>query len=194
VTAPTPDHGLTPALVSELSGGSIASNTPGLVSAIDAAVDAIRAYCGWHVWPQRRDLLILDGEGGRELSMPTLHVVAVHEVTDCDRVLDDTEFEWSRVGDIKRVDRSWSTRWRGITVELDHGYSDLPDDLSDVVADVLRDRLNSSQGDHVTSVKLDAAEVAFANPYAARGSSSVGVRRDLSGYAALNRYRIWPAT
>ncbi len=116
MTTPTPpDHGLTPA---ELGVTASQAN-------LDATVEAIRAYCGWHVWPVADHTLVVDGEGGHILTLPTLRVVDVDTVTET-TALDPDTYEWSASGDVKRIDGCWTTKWRGIEVELTHGYEQCP--------------------------------------------------------------------
>ena len=117
MTAPTtPEHGLTPEVLGVSTGQDV----------IDRVVDAIRGYCGWHIWPAREDDLTVDGEGGRVLTLPTLWVSDVESVVENDVALAIDDYEWSASGDLKRVGRCWTTRWRGVQVALTHGYGECP--------------------------------------------------------------------
>lgn len=128
MTAPTtPEHGLTPGVL-----GVTASQED-----IDRTVEAIRSYCGWHVWPQRTEALIVDGEGGVVSMLPTLRVTDIDKVTENSAEVSADSYEWSASGDLKRVDGCWTTRWRGIEVELTHGYAVCP--FSALVASVARE-------------------------------------------------------
>ena len=115
-TPTTPDHGLD----ADLLGIYVEQVR------IDQAVDAIRAFCGWHVWPAHREVLTIDGEGGRVLSLPSLRLLDVEEVVENGDVIDNELYEWSGTGDIKRLDRCWTSRWRGIEVTVNHGYAECP--------------------------------------------------------------------
>ena len=142
MTAPTtPEHGLTPGVL-----GVTASQDD-----IDRTVEAIRNYCGWHVWPERQETLTVDGEGGVVLTLPTLRVVEVDKVTENGTEADVDAYEWSASGDLKRVGGCWTTRWRGIAVELSHGYAVCP--FSALVASVAREIADAAKvGGPITKV------------------------------------------
>lgn len=145
MTAPAvPEHGITPEDIA--SAGAVPADLPGLPQAIDAAVDAIRTYCGWHVWPQRDETLTLDGEGGSVLTLPTMHVTNIAEIREHGAVVDAPAYEWSRTGDVKRVAGRWTRRWRGIEVDLVHGYQKVPAALWALVLDSVADAVSNPAG------------------------------------------------
>lgn len=130
----TPDHGFTPgSLEVTASQGNI-----------DATVSAIRAYCGWHVWPVRVESIVVDGDGGSVLTLPTLHVTDVESIEENGAVLDAGSFEWSASGDVQRFDRSWSTRFRGYRVAVTHGYDVCP--FTALVGSVAAEVANAGNG------------------------------------------------
>lgn len=47
---------------------------------IDQAVAAIRAYCGWHIAPQRTETILLDAGFADVLHLPSLHVADIAEI------------------------------------------------------------------------------------------------------------------
>lgn len=142
MTAPTtPEHGLTPSTL-----GVVATQDD-----IDRTVEAIRNYCGWHVWPVREETLVVDGEGGAVLTLPTLRVADVDQVTENNTALEVDDYEWSASGDLKRVGGCWTTRWRGVGVELTHGYDVCP--FSALVASVAREISDAAKvGGPITKV------------------------------------------
>lgn len=142
MTAPTtPEHGLTPGVL-----GVVASQND-----IDRTVEAIRGYCGWHVWPVREETLVVDGEGGAVLALPTLRVTDVDQVTENGAEVDTEAFEWSTSGDLRRLDRCWTSRWRGVEVELSHGYTACP--FSALVGAVAREIADAAKvGGPITKV------------------------------------------
>ena len=93
---------------------------------IDQAVEAVRAFCGWHVWPSVSETLVVESEGGRVLSLPTLKLIDLVSVSENGETLDESLYEWSTTGDVKRLDRCWSTRWRGISASVTHGFDECP--------------------------------------------------------------------
>lgn len=101
---------------------------------LDAAVQAARRYCGWHVAPDYVQSLTLDGPGGHVLQLPSLHVTEVMSVHELGVPVDD--FEWSADGMIQR--RScWSDRFRSIVVVFQHGFDGAEDFASAVLSSAM---------------------------------------------------------
>ncbi|QLF83986.1 head-to-tail adaptor [Gordonia phage Upyo] len=138
-----PPHGLT----AETLG--LDGTIPNVQSGIDRAVAYVRRVAGWHVFPLVEDTIVVDGEGGHVLTLPTLHVTDLSEITEHGTVLHPDTYEWSATGDVKRLGRCWTTRWRGITVTLTHGY-DTADaavlDLGSALADAVTYQASSPLG------------------------------------------------
>lgn len=131
-----PPHGITAEILANiLPEGMIDPSTPNIQTAIDAAVAHVRRTAGWHVFPAVDDTLTVDGEGGRVLTLPTLRVNSITSVTERggDPLEEWEAYEWSRTGDLKRLAGCWTTTWRGITVELNHGYDPEDADLLDLL-------------------------------------------------------------
>lgn len=127
-----PPHGITAEILAEY--GPIDPATPNIGNAIDAAVAHMRRTARWHVFPAVDQVLTLDGEGGHVLTLPTLRVNSVQQVTEQGTALSEwDDYEWSRTGDFKRLGRCWTTRWQGVTVELNHGYAADDGDLADLL-------------------------------------------------------------
>ena len=76
--------------MAELDASDVESFTNGRLSDDDAtarllasALAAARRYCGWHVSPVREgDEIEVDGPGGRVLSLPTLNLAEVSELSE----------------------------------------------------------------------------------------------------------------
>lgn len=86
-----------------------------------AAVDAVRAYCGWHIAPPITETITLDGSGGHLLTLPSLRVVEIEKIVNDGREVTDPE--WSADGMVRGA---WSRRFRGVEVTMRHGFEDLP--------------------------------------------------------------------
>lgn len=112
---------------------------------LDAALAAARAYCGWHVTPVVEDAEItLDGPGGRLLVLPTLALLDLGAVTEDGAALDVTTLEWSARGLIRKpAGYSWTEKFRGITVTVDHGYATAADFDAVVLTAIDRDAFAS---------------------------------------------------
>lgn len=96
---------------------------------IAAVTDWIRGRCGWHIAPPVTETITLDGTGTRVVSLPSLHVTDVDEVTEDGAAVD---IEWTDVGLLRHPGR-WADRWRSVEVTFTHGYPEVPADLAKVV-------------------------------------------------------------
>lgn len=97
-----------------------------------SACAAVRAYCGWHIAPAVTETLTLDGPGGTLLCLPSALVTSVASVTNDGTALDDPE--WSAHGMIRA--HCWTEKFRGVVVELTHGYSECPPEILTVLTDM----------------------------------------------------------
>lgn len=104
------------------------------VTAKQAALGAIRAYCGWHVAPKVTEELICDGEGRPALQLPTGHVSEVHKVeikTGAEWSDVTGKVDWSAAGVLVFPRRGgcagpeavFPDRPRSVRVSLTHGYT-----------------------------------------------------------------------
>lgn len=93
---------------------------------IDSALSVARRYCGWHVCPLSPDeTMELDGPGGRVLSLPTLNLVSVSSVTECDTAVDVTTLDRSRrKGTLTKSCGQWTSRDGAISVVATHGFTE----------------------------------------------------------------------
>lgn len=109
------------AVLARFAGNSAAQ------AAIDAALAAVRRYCGWHVSPVRTgDVLTdLDGPGGRVLSLPTLNLIATASVTELGVAVDVTTLDRSRrKGTLTKQFGYWTCRDGAITATITHGFTE----------------------------------------------------------------------
>src|SRR5665647_3190809 len=124
-------------LAAELSAatqGKVLASDPRVQPLLDGATSAIRRWCGWHITPSVTETLVLDGPGGDVLTLPTLYLTALTSVTEdnillteYDPATDLGDYEWSELGNVKRVYGHWTERYRGLSVAIVHGYDDAPD-------------------------------------------------------------------
>lgn len=104
------------------SKGAISVNDPRIDEVLAGASDAVRRYCRWHVTPVVKETLVMNLDGGRYVTLPSLHVVNVHSVKLFDVELDEDEYGWSESGMLELLRPPIPTRFRALTVELTHGY------------------------------------------------------------------------
>lgn len=110
-----------------------------------AACGAVRDYCGWHVWPQVTETIKARGVGSL-LVLPTQRLIAVDSVTSNGVPVSINEADWSEEGIIEGY--LWSSRRRGVTVTITHGYPSCPD----AILGVLRSLALAGDGSAVTQV------------------------------------------
>lgn len=134
---------------------------------IQAATDAIRAYCGWHVAPSVTEQLTVDGSGTHALQIKSKHVTAVTAVTVDGVVI---EADWSEAGVLTRRDGcNWPKRFRSVTVDLTHGY-DTNGDLQAIIAGIAQRSAMNPTG-IVVNQRAGTQGVGFATAGGAVGSA-----------------------
>lgn len=155
---------------------------------LDAVSQQIRNYCGWHIGPERTEQVTVDGPGGFVLALPTLHLIDIEQITDAGTTIDDPE--WSRTGDVRKPDgRPWSTRFRGITATITHGYDQVPA-LAELILELVAQAVNTPAGTTAVGEKMgpfsfDGAAAATGARYAIGGATLLS-----SQLAVLDHYRI----
>lgn len=138
---------LTAAAVEQYTQGRLISGEAETARLLAEGLSAARRYCGWHVTPEREDVLTLDGPGGRLLRLPTLRLVELTGVTEDGVVLDVAELYVSPLGMVsKRWGGCWSSNFGAITVTMTHGFADAPDFYGAVLSAVDRASLAPAGG------------------------------------------------
>jgi hypothetical protein len=186
---------LTAADVVQYTGGrlSLGAETTRL---LDAALKAVRRYCGWHVTPVQTDTgMVLDGPGGRVLSLPTLRLVTLTALSENGTALDvDDDVYVSSAGLVRKVSGAWWTsRYGGITVTMSHGFADATDWQSAVLE--LVDRMSMMPGTAVGGSgpmmrkRVDDVEYAWQTTIGDPGNQNLF---DLINHRLVDPYRIEP--
>lgn len=94
---------------------------------LSAALAVARRHCGWHVSPVAEGVeMTLDGPGGRKLYLPTQKIVGIDEIAESDVAVDDSHYVVSAgvPGLVVRTVGRWTTAVAGVSVTLDHGFSE----------------------------------------------------------------------
>lgn len=100
---------------------------------------AARTYCGWHVIGEKTESITVNGPGTNLLVLPTTRLAEITALSELGTALDLTRIEWSTRGHVMKAGRScWTSRLRGITATIKHGYEDAPDFNAAVLAIVDR--------------------------------------------------------
>ncbi|PHP52590.1 hypothetical protein [Actinomyces ruminis] len=126
-----------PQQLANYTAGAITASDPRAKTLLEAASEAARRYCGWHIAPVITETLVLDGSGSDIIELPTMRVKTIDALTErlpgpAARVHEWTpdeltNLEWSRLGTLRRRHGIWTDRYQGITITLSHGYDTAPD-------------------------------------------------------------------
>lgn len=162
----------------------IAATDPRVPDALAGASRAIRKYCGWHVFPEITETLKLDGPGGRELDLPSMHVTDVASVSQHGDVVDASTYDWSELGGIKLRRGWWTDRYRAIDVTLTHGWNEV-EDIQRVLLAIVTRELSSPSG----ATREQAGQVSVSWAITSQGASG-GLAVLSNEYAVLDAYRI----
>ena len=112
---------------------------------LKAAHGVVRRFCGWHVAPLITETIILDGSGGRDVLLPSLHVVTLTSVVNDGEDV-TAAVDTSRAGILRLTDGTWTDRLGRISVTLSHGYElDEVPEVAAVIAGVAKRGPNSGR-------------------------------------------------
>ena len=166
-----------------MTGGAYSSN-PRTESALKAASQAVRNYCGWHICPSLQCKAYPVG-GGKVLKLPAGYVSAISAVLEDGETLGGSNYEWRRDGLMRRTQfKCWSCRWDAIEVTYTAGYdiTAVPD-LAEVIRAITEGVLAVSAG--VTSESADGVSISYSANY-----SSIAAALTSSQKAALAAYKV----
>lgn len=172
--------------VEAYSKSQILGADPRLGDSLNGVSTAIRRYCGWHIAPAQTETVVLDGPGGRLLSLPSLHVTDVSAIAEDDVPVETSNYRWSVDGSVKKKSGRWSDEFRSVTVTYTHGfdYADVAD-LTSVVLSVIVRQLSSPTG----ATREQAGQVSVSWAVTAPGVSG-GIALLEHERSILDHYRI----
>lgn len=163
-----------------MTGGKWAEDSR-IVPTIEAASAAIRARCGWHVYPSMSCRATLDADGSRSLWLPTSHLTGVTSIeVDGDEM---SGYQWSKLGQVLPADRV-APGLQAVTATYTAGFDELPADIAATVAGAVVRAVAMSYG--VTAESAGGVSVSYANGAAYGGA---GVSLTDADLAAIGQYR-----
>lgn len=169
--------------------GSAYFTNPRAKAAIEAASQAIRNYCGWHICPSMKCTAYPVG-GNIVAKLPAAYVSAISDITeDGTELTAGVDYEWRRDGLLKRKrPHRWSDTWDGIVVEYDAGFSaEAVPDLAEAVCAIAAGVLAVSPG--VTSESADGVSISFsANAASIAASLTSQQKKALEPYKVVNSH------
>lgn len=158
------------------------SMTQGSVDLTQAAEDAIRRYCGWHVAPVVTETLRVDGTGSSNVILPTLQMTELISVTVQGRAVDLERVHWSNAG-MLRLPFAVPNEYGALEVQLKHGFenashigalvADIKKRAEVMPAGITRKRVGDVSVDYASvdqsGLKLFASERSMLDPYRLEG-------------------------
>lgn len=75
------------------------------------------------------DMVTLDGSGHSVLMLPLIPVHDVLAVTEAGVELEESAYEWSHTGILRKLNSYWLQRFRNVTVQYRYGYEEVPEDV-----------------------------------------------------------------
>lgn len=183
------DGGGVPPLLSvddfdSMTGGRYAGDLRG-AAALNAASQAVRNACGWHVAPSLECRAVPLAVQPRLVQLPANAVTAVSSVTENGAELARGEYEWRRDGLVRRACfKTWPQGWGAVEVAYTAGYeAGAVPDLAEAVRAIAEGVLAVSAG--VVSESADGVSISYS-----ANASSVAAALTEQQRAALAPYRL----
>jgi len=166
-----------------ITGGAYNSN-PRVEAALNAASQAIRNYCGWHVCPAAT--CTANPAGGAVVAkLPAAYVSGITSVKENGATLAESDYEWRKDGLLKRAyPYRWTDKWDGIEVVYTAGYSaEAVPDLVEAVCAVATGVLSVAPG--VVSESADGVSISYS-----ANASSIAAALTSQQKNALEPYKV----
>ena len=161
---------------------------PRVMSALYAATQAVRNYCGWHICPSLECTAFLTG-GSKVVRLPAAYVSEIESVKEDGTDLPEGQYEWRRDGLLRRACfKNWSGKWDGIEVEYMAGYDlcAVPD-LAEAVCSIAAGVLSVAAG--VTSESADGVSVSYSQSASSIAAAlTPQMKKALDAYKVVNAY------
>jgi len=157
-------------------------NNPRVEAALNAASQAVRNYCGWHIAPSLT-CTAKPANAPVVLRLPAAYVSEITSITENGETV--TDYEWREDGLIRRdFPNAWTNKWGGIEVEYIAGYdAEAVPDLVEAVCAITSGVLSVSAG--VTSESADGVSVSYS---ASASSIAAGLTYNMK--SALEPYKV----
>lgn len=153
-------------------------------SALLAASQAVRNYCGWHICPSLTCTAHPSG-GAVVAKLPAGYVSAITSITEDGTELSTSDYEWRRDGLIKRAyPYRWSDKWDGIEAVYTAGYvAEAVPDLAEAVCAIAAGVLSVSAG--VISESADGVSISYSQSASSIAAGLTGQQK-----TALEAYKV----
>ena len=164
--------------------GGIYNNDVRAESALLAASQAVRNYCGWHICPSIGCKAYPTG-GAKITKLPAGYVSSISSVSEEGNTLTSDQYEWRRDGLMRRSEcEVWSPKWDAIEVQYTAGYNvEAVPDLAEAIRAITEGVLAVSAG--VTSESADGVSISYS-----ANASSIAAALTTAQKAALAAYKV----
>lgn len=159
-------------------------DNPRVESALLAASQAIRNYCGWHISPSVQCTAYPEG-GAIVAKLPAGYVSEIVSITENGTELSPDDYEWRRDGLLKRAfPHKWSSKWDGIKAEYMAGYeAEAVPDLVEAICAITTGVMSVSAG--VISESADGVSISYS-----QSASSIAAGLTAAQKSALESYKV----
>ena len=159
-------------------------DNPRVESALLAASQAIRNYCGWHISPSVKCTAYPEG-GAVVAKLPAGYVSEIVAITENGSELSSDDYEWRRDGLLKRAfPHKWSSKWDSITAEYMAGYeAEAVPDLVEAICAITTGVMSVSAG--VISESADGVSISYS-----QSASSIAAGLTAAQKSALESYKV----
>lgn len=167
----------------EMTSGAYEGNER-IESALNAASQAVRNYCGWHICPALSCEAYPIG-GGKVMKLPAGYVPSIESVFEDGVELGAGQYEWRHDGLLRRACfKNWSGKWDAIEVHYTAGYeADAVPDLTETIRAITEGVLTVSAG--VTSESADGVSISYSS-----SASSIAAALTSQYKSALEIYKV----
>ena len=167
----------------QMTGGAFMGNMR-VKSALKAASQVIRNYCGWHISPSVTCSAKPEGDGIIK-RLQAGYVSEIVSVTDGGAELTESDYEWRSDGLVKRAyPKSWAKGWNGTEIVYKAGYDiDAVPDLAEAIAAITAGVLSVSAG--VASESADGVSISYS-----ASASSIAASLTAQQKSVLEFYKV----
>lgn len=169
----------------DITNGSFADN-PRAESALKAASQAVRNYCGWHISPSLQCTAYPVG-GSVLAKLPAGYVSGIKSITENGTELSSDEFEWRHDGLLKRC-CGWTDKWGGIKAVYIAGYdaSAVPD-IVEAVCAIASGVLSVSAG--IVQESADGVSIMYSTNASSIAAALTSAQKDaLASYKVISSH------
>jgi hypothetical protein len=114
--------------------------------ALDAALALVRAHCGWHIAPSVSETVNVWSPDGCAVFLQTLNLTAITTIVQDSVTLASSSYIFETYGTVRTVPGSYFSKLTRLAVTFVHGYTELPDDVKNVVLGLAQRSISDTRG------------------------------------------------